>query len=352
MIDVDLYRRLPALVIVGVSSAKASALAEGVRSILGDRLPRQRVVVTLKGSHTGVNQSNRIASASEIAREILNKMAHANPKKRNPTAQRYFLLLGDGTVYGPMSKSQASAQVASHKSVKHLYPDRKMPVVMTQAQMDAYAARGEHRADMAEALKHVAGRAWQTKPYQRRNPKGSKHKSSKRNPAFGPGDIVVVRSEAYRASPTGPLFPAREEKQKVLEISTDPGRSHRPVKLQNMRGAPGPKNGVHWVSPSEIVRVARKASKKANPTYRQIHYGDPDYPKKAKPYKFRIGTLVRTIADRSTGGGRFVGKVIHMGKGQTGAHYTVLEIGPGGACTSWDEHMLERVKSSRKRSLK
>ncbi len=88
-----------------------------------------------------------------------------------------------------------------------------------------------------------------------------------KNPSFGVGDIVVVRIGEYRMGPSDrpPISPAREEKYKVLEISTDPGRSRRPVKLQNMKGSAGPKNAVHWAGFDEIVRVARKASRKANP---------------------------------------------------------------------------------------
>lgn len=71
---VDFIRRLPSLVIVGPSRRDARQLEQEVEHLLGDRLPRLRVVVSCKD----------FCSARDIADAILQKAQGPGSPKRNP----------------------------------------------------------------------------------------------------------------------------------------------------------------------------------------------------------------------------------------------------------------------------
>lgn len=79
-LTVDLIRRLPSLVIIG-----APSLAAEVRAILGDELPRQRVVVEGAKGHT----AQQVAAAIRKARGPL-----MNPRRNNPVVGRYLTASG------------------------------------------------------------------------------------------------------------------------------------------------------------------------------------------------------------------------------------------------------------------
>lgn len=75
------------------------------------------------------------------------------------------------------------------------------------------------------------------------------------NPSSHIGDIIRVRtgpSALYRT-------PGFEANYRVLEVSNDPGRARRPIKVASTTNDHGKKGAVHWIAVDQIVKVVRRA---------------------------------------------------------------------------------------------
>jgi hypothetical protein len=75
------------------------------------------------------------------------------------------------------------------------------------------------------------------------------------NPSSHIGDIIRVYTGPSALHHT----PGFEANYRVLEVSNDPGRARRPIKVAATTNDHGKKGAVHWIAVDQIVKVVRRA---------------------------------------------------------------------------------------------
>lgn len=82
-------------------------------------------------------------------------------------------------------------------------------------------------------------------------------KGPKRNPSSHIGDIIRVRHTPSADAPA--VYTPFENNYRVLDVSNDPSRARRPIKVASTTNKHGQKGAVSWISVDQIVKVVRRA---------------------------------------------------------------------------------------------
>lgn len=322
-----------------LAAAKRAALAAGIKPN-PSRLPKHlkaareagRVRARMQGMMGGP-EHRRLTDEHRLLRRVAvkGKGAKRNPDDRVWVDKRAAVKMGQweggdvGMALGSNSRAGKGTPLAiaerTLSAFERMLPDakegkhgwgpsdvRELSSIIRAIKAGIKSAKTRENPDLAGALtishegsavviRHV-------NPSRKKAAAKRRPGASKRNPHVAKGDIVIVRHSSHQMSPTGPVFPGFETREKVLEVSSDPSRAHRNIKLQSTKA---PK-GVHWVSADQIVKVARRATK-ANPV-------------KSWRVSFEMGTdtdaaTIRRIIDRwggklQDGKGPFNAYILYM----------------------------------------
>lgn len=85
----------------------------------------------------------------------------------------------------------------------------------------------------------------------------SRARGAEKNPSSHIGDIIRVRHTPSADAPA--VYTPFENNYRVLDVSNDPSRARRPIKVASTTNKHGKKGAVSWISVDQIVKVVRRA---------------------------------------------------------------------------------------------
>lgn len=166
-----------------------------------------------------------------------------NPKKAG-NAQAKWKVHPDGRGHGTWPDGVECSLFIGHDGERHV---RIYGPLGMRDDLGPFPKYGPEAQRAAEAF--VARKGWFA-DHKKGNPK-------KRNPSSHIGDIIRVRHTPSEHAPAG--YAPFEANYRVLDISNDPGRARRPIKVEATSSKHGKKGGVAWIAVDQIVKVVRRA---------------------------------------------------------------------------------------------